>query len=78
MKRTETAISQISYQAFFEPDYASQSHKQVPFLTKKAHIGCINVRDMISVTTSIFTQAREFDGASRKSSIFDSLFLGRY
>ena len=45
----------------------TQSHKHVPFLPKRAKIGSIKARDTILVPNGIFTWARKFSGASRKT-----------
>ena len=41
-----------------------QSHKHVPFFTKRTKIGSIMARDMILVPKSIFTRTKEFNDAS--------------
>ena len=40
-------------------------HKHVQFLSKRSKIGFMKARDMIFVSISISTRAREFNGASK-------------
>ena len=51
----------------YQKHIITQSHKHMPFFSKRATIGSMKVRDMILVPKSISTRARKFNNASRKN-----------